>query len=93
MKLYLVVFKMADNDGERYNTMVDVIRRCKRWARITDTCWCIGSNIKTTAEMRDLLRFACPLASDERLFVTNITESPWASMNIPEDVADFLKQF
>lgn len=93
MKLYLINFQMADYNGKRYNAMVDVIKRFKYWGRLTDTAWCIGSEVNTTAEMRDLLLFACPITSNERVFVTNITDSPWASMNIPNEVADFMKKF
>ena len=91
MNLYLITFQMADDDGIRYHTMVNAIKDYGLWARLTRATWCIKSESKTTAEIRATLIERCPLQNSERLMVVNISSSPWASYNIPTDVANWLK--
>ena len=88
MKIYLVTFKMDDG---RYDNMVDAIKKFDYWSRITETTWCVKSDINTTEKFKQAIKANCPLNDSERLFVVNITDSPWASSNIPTEVADWLK--
>ena len=88
--LYLITFKMVD-DG-RDQSMVSFIKEYGKWARITPYSWCIKVENLNTAEIRDNLNSKLPLQDGERLVVFNITNSPWASYNLPKPVTDWLKE-
>lgn len=90
MGIYLISFQMTEAE-ERYQSMVAAVKGFNLWARITRTTWCIKAENKTTAEVRATLKDRCPLQASERLFIVNITNSPWASSNIPKEVTDWLK--
>lgn len=90
MGIYLISFQMTDTE-DRYQSMVAAVKSYNLWARITQTTWCIKAENKKTAEVRATLKDRCPLQPGERLFIVNITNSPWASSNIPKEVADWLK--
>lgn len=90
MKLYLITFELVGDD--RQQRMVSAIKEYGIWARITNYTWCIKAENKTTAEIRSTLNEKCPLQSEDRLMVVNITNSAWASYYLPQEVADWLKK-
>ena len=88
MKISLILFSM--NDGRNQN-MVSAIKSFEMWARVTENAWCVKSEIETTQKLKSAIKEKCQVQDNERLFVVNITDSPWASSNVPQDVADWLK--
>lgn len=89
MNLYLITFSIEDKGRNR--SMIEYIKEYGQWARITPSSWCIKAEDLKTAEIRDNLNSKLPLQEGERLMVLNITNSAWASYNVPKSVADWLK--
>lgn len=89
MGLFLVTFFISDNNGDLENQLVARIKEQGAWARITPTTWCIKADNITTAQLRDSLLLENN--RDIRLFVTEITDSSWASYFLPQEVANWLK--
>lgn len=81
------------SDATRHLQMVNNIKENRQWARISNNAWCVrGEDNATTAELRDNLNARLPINEAERLMVINITQSAWASYNLPREVADWLKE-
>ena len=91
MNIYLITFGFLKNE-ERAKSIVDIIKEYGQWARITPYSWCIKAEDLKTAEIRDSIISKFTLQDGERLMVLNITDSPWASYNLPKPVADWLKE-
>lgn len=91
MNVYLITFQDT-GDEARGLRLVAAIKSYGSWARITPFTWCVKTmDDKTTAIIRDEINEKCRLQDGERLFVVNITNSPWASFYVPKEVADWLK--
>lgn len=91
MSIFLVILQISDSN--RQSQMVSFIKENRPWARITQNVWCIREEDgKKTADIRDALNSKLPLQSSERLMVMNISQSTWASYNLPKEVADWLKE-
>lgn len=91
MSVFLISFQYS-GDQERGERIVAAIKSYGSWARITPFVWCIRTTDKTTADVRDEINEKCNLQDGDRLFVVNITNSPWASYYVPKSVADWLKE-
>lgn len=57
---------------------------------MTGNSWCIKTDSRNTAEIRDNLK-AVIGDSVARIFVVNITDSAWASFAIPKEVTNWIK--
>lgn len=89
MNIYLISFWIVDENRAR--SMVGFIKEYGKWARISPSSWCIKADDLKTADIRNNLNQKLPLLDNERLIVFNVTNSAWASYNLPENVADWLK--
>ena len=89
MNIYVITFQMLTE--ERTARMVTLIKEQSSWARITDTTWCVKTEISKSSEMREWLANRVDIQRGERLIIINITHSAWASYNLPKEVADWLK--
>ena len=68
-----------------------VISRIKerwQWAKITPDVWCIVSH-NSCFDIRDEL--CVGLKSEDRILVVDITDSSWASRNLPDQISTWLK--
>lgn len=90
MNLYLITFHIPSE--ERRTIIVNLIKEHSSWARITDTTWCIKTEIGKASEIRDQLATRLGIQSDERIMVVNITNSAWGSYNLPKNVSEWLKE-
>lgn len=90
MNIYLITF-FADG-VERESQLVSHIKDYGIWARLTNTTWCIKVADTTTVAIRDNLNSKLPLQQNERLMVIQITDSSWASYNMPKSVVEWLKE-
>ena len=80
MKEILIIFEAETQ--ELRNQLVDEIKKQGSWARLTGNSWCIKTDSRNTAEIRDNLT---------RIFVVNMTDSAWASFAIPKEVTNWIK--
>jgi hypothetical protein len=91
MNIFIIIFHLSGQDRELQ--IVSHIKENRPWARITDNVWCIKEeDNKKTADIRDSLNAKLVIQPSERLMVLNITKSAWASYNLPNEVADWLKE-
>lgn len=90
MKELLIVFE-ADTQELR-NQIVDTIKKQGSWARLGSNFWCVKTDSRNTAEVRDALK-AVLGDSEGRIFVVNITDSAWASFAIPKEVTNWVKDY
>ncbi len=87
MSKFLITFEVED--GLR-TSLENQIKDLGAWARITPNTWCILSDDKNTIIIRDALKKV--VGDNDRLFVINITDSPWASFCVPKEVTNWLKE-
>lgn len=88
MKELLIIFEAETQ--ELRNQLVDEIKKQGSWARLTGNSWCIKTDSRNTAEIRDNLK-AVIGDSVARIFVVNMTNSAWASFAIPKEVTNWIK--
>ena len=88
MKELLIIFEAETQ--ELRNQLVDEIKKQGSWARLTGNSWCIKTDSRNTAEIRDNLK-AVIGDSVARIFVVNMTDSAWASFAIPKEVTNWIK--
>ena len=87
MNRFLVTFQASDpNDS---SAIISNIKQLGAWARINEFTYCIKCDMTRAIDVRESI--LCNKNSNFRLFVTNITNSGWASYGIPQEVADWLK--
>lgn len=90
MRTFLITFQIEDS--ERVTSLITHIKKMGTWARITKTTWCVKVEHKITSEIRDALTSRIGLQNEDRLMIVNITDSAWASYNLPKEVAGWLKE-
>lgn len=86
MKTYLIIFSHKEDKSK---SIIDRIKARWLWARITSTSWCIKTNTEID-EIRDELSVGT--IASERILVVDMTNSSWASNNLPKDVSKWLKE-
>lgn len=86
MRSYLITFK-----SENKNQIIKHIASFPGYAKIKEDVWIIQTNMKHK-ELRDNFNSLLKEGVD-LLFVINVTEQAWASLNIPKDVSNWLKKF
>jgi hypothetical protein len=86
MRSYLITFK-----SENKEQIIKHIKSFSGYAKIKEDVWIIQTNMKHK-ELRD--NFNSLLKDGEDLlFVIDVNGSAWASLNIPNDVSNWLKKF
>lgn len=85
MKKYLIIYQ-----SDKFAPIVTCIKSFKRWARIKNRVWCISTDIEKPAEVRE--RFINSLADNDLLMVIDITNAPWAAVNLPDSAVYWLKE-
>jgi hypothetical protein len=86
MRSYLITFK-----SENKNQIIKHIASFPGYAKIKEDVWIIQTNMKHK-ELRD--NFNSLLKDGEDLlFVIDVNGSAWASLNIQNDVSNWLKKF
>ena len=88
MKELLIIFEV-DSD-ELCKSLIDEIKKQGSWAKLGDSFWCVKTDSKNTAEIRDNLKMVIG-NNKGRVFVVNITDSAWASYAIPKEVTNWIK--
>lgn len=88
MKEILIVFEAETQ--ELSGQLVDEIKRQGSWARLGRNIWCIKTDSRNTAEIRDNLKAVIGNRVG-RIFVVNITDSAWASFALPKEVTNWIK--
>lgn len=86
MKTYLIIFSFKEDKSK---SIIDRIKSRWMWARVTSTSWCIKTNTEIS-EIRDEL--SVETTAHDRVFIVDITDSSWASNNLPEEVTKWLKE-
>ena len=87
MNRFLVTFQAsAPNDS---SAIISNIKQLGAWARINEFTYCIKCDMSRAIDIRESILGNMNI--DFRLFVTNITNSGWASYGLPQEVADWLK--
>lgn len=85
MKKYLINYDLR-TPGKNYDDLIDAIKAYGKWAKICSSCWAIKTDAEDT-QIRDNLNQY--IDTNDILFVC--TFDSWASYNLPEDVANWLK--
>lgn len=88
MKELLIIFEV-DSD-ELCKSLIDEIKKQGSWAKLGNSFWCVKTDSKNTAEIRDNLKMVIG-NNKGRVFVVNITDSAWASYAIPKEVTNWIK--
>lgn len=86
MKILLIMFYVEKG---LQDTLIQRIKNLGSWARINTNVWCIMSYDKTEKTIREILKYE--IGDEGRLFVIDITDSSWASSNLPNEVTKRLK--
>ena len=86
MRSYLITFK-----SENKNQIIKHITSFPGYAKIKEDVWIIQTNMKHK-ELRDNFNSLLKEGVD-LLFVIDVTEQAWASLNIPNEVSNWLKKF
>lgn len=86
MRSYLITFK-----SENKNQIIKHIVSFPGYAKIKEDVWIIQTNLKHE-ELRDNFNSLLKEGED-LLFVIDVNGSAWASLNIPNDVSNWLKRF
>ena len=86
MRSYLITFK-----SENKNQIIKHIASFPGYAKIKKDVWIIQTNMKHK-ELRDNFNSLLKEGED-LLFVIDVTDQAWASLNIPNDVSNWLKKF
>lgn len=85
MRKYLIIYQ-----SDKFEPIVNCIKSFKRWARIKNRVWCISTDIERTIDVRE--RFISSLSDKDLLMVIDITNAPWAAVNLPENAVFWLKE-
>jgi hypothetical protein len=88
MKIILISVFIENN--EVLDNVIDRIKRFGKWARLNNYLWAIKTETDNVFQIRDTLMAL--MANPDRLFVVDITKSDWGSYNIPQEVANWLKE-
>ena len=86
MRSYLITFK-----SENKNQIIKHIASFPGYAKIKEDVWIIQTNLKRK-ELRDNFNSLLKEGED-LLFVIDVNGSGWASLNIPNEVSNWLKKF
>lgn len=87
MRQYIVIIDNVPT-GNMAAT-VSKIKSFGSWARISDTVWYIS----TSHELAAVRNAVYPEGGEQcRVFVVDVTSQPWASFNLPREVAEWLKK-
>ena len=86
MRSYLITFK-----SENKNQIIKHISSFPGYAKIKEDVWIIQTNMKHK-ELRDNFNSLLKEGVD-LLFVIDVTDQAWASLNIPNEVSNWLKKF
>lgn len=86
MRTYLIIFSLNENRSE---SIINRIKARWSWARITSTSWCVKTNTGIY-EIRDELSVGT--TDSERILIVDISDSSWASRNLPKEVSKWLKE-
>lgn len=86
MRSYLITFK-----SENKKQIIKHIAYFPGYAKIKEDVWIIQTNMKHK-ELRDNFNSLLKEGED-LLFVIDVTGRAWASLNIPNDVSDWLIKF
>lgn len=86
MRSYLITFK-----SENKNQIIKHIASFPGYAKIKEDVWIIQTNMKHK-ELRDNFNSLLKEGVD-LLFVIDVTYQAWASLNIPNEVSNWLKKF
>lgn len=83
---YLINYDLK-NPGRNYDDLIKAIKAYGTWASICRSCWSIKTDC-TAAQIRDNLKQY--IDNSDILFVCDYNN--WASYNLPQEVADWLKK-
>lgn len=83
MNKFIILFEGQNAD------FVEKVKRLGNWARITSQAYAIVCG-RTAVEIRDELRID---DKSNRLLVIDITNSSWASTNLPLAVTNWMKSY
>lgn len=86
MRSYLITFK-----SENKNQIIKHIASFPGYAKIKEDVWIIQTSMKHK-ELRDNFNSLLKEGVD-LLFVIDVTDQAWASLNIPNEVSNWLKKF
>lgn len=89
MSRFLVTFQ--SNDPNESSAIISSIKQLGAWAKINKCTYCIKCDINRTVDVRESIIGNKNLTDKFILFVTNITNSGWASYKLPKEVAAWLK--
>ena len=86
MKMYIIAF-LADDSLS--SSIRNRIKERYAWARLNDSTYIIKANNISTTIIRDGI--SDNIVGDYRLFVMEVTNSPWSSYKIPSNITSWLK--
>lgn len=88
MNTYLISYDLIAPSKD-YSLLYEAIKSYSRWARPLESLWLIKAD-ETVAEVRDkLLRY---VDANDKIFVVNVTGEAWGTVNISQEVTDWMKK-
>lgn len=88
MDTFLVTYTL-DDPIEFYDVISSELKNYPRWAKLFSNVWIIrasSSSKKIRDELSDVIE------GKGKVIIINVTDSPWATYKIPNNVLDWMKE-
>lgn len=85
--MYIIAFLADDSLSSLIRTR---IKDRYAWARLNNNTYIIKANNTSTSAIRDGI--SDNIIGDYRLFVMEVTNSPWSSYKVPSNITNWIKE-
>jgi len=90
MNTYLISYDLrVPETSEDYKKLIDHIKSYPSWAKPLYSVWLIKTD-KTTAQVRDEIKNKTD--ANDRTLVLDVTGKSWASVGLPQEVVNWMKE-
>ncbi|MFI8592607.1 hypothetical protein [Dietzia maris] len=88
MALYWVNYDLNKNDKD-YKTVIDYLKSHQSWAKPLKSSFLVKTTL-TAAQLRDGIK--ANIDANDSVLVITVTGQSWASVRVPKDVTDWMKE-
>lgn len=82
MKSLIIDYDLC-NPGRNYEDLYETIKKCPRWARITESTWFVKTDL-TCVELRNALQ--CKMDKNDRIFVGELSGcAAWSNVKCDDE--------